>query len=80
MASVYGNGTLTIDRSTFSGNVAGNGGALYLGGAVTIRASTFTGNSASSNDGGAIFANSGTMMIENSTISGNSASPTAAAW
>jgi hypothetical protein len=71
--TVYGNGTITIDRSTFSGNVAGNGGALNLGGVVTIRASTFTGNRASTNDGGAIFANSGTMVIENSTISGNSA-------
>ena len=45
---------------------------------VTIRASTFTGNSASTNDGGAIFANNGTMTIENSTISGNAASQTAA--
>jgi uncharacterized repeat protein (TIGR01451 family) len=71
---------ITVDNSTFVGNVGGSvdhfsahggGGIFNYQGAMTIRNSTFSGNSAPENEGGAIVTwNSLTLL--NSTLSGNS--------
>jgi len=76
-------GTLTISKSTVSGNTArgmpGQGGGLLNRGTLTINNSSFVGNVVSgifgAGFGGAIF-NYGTVRINNTTISGNTASGT----
>jgi len=76
-----GGGTLTVTGSTFTGNQAGEGGAIDnadgFGGTVTVSGSTFTGNQASDN-GGAIDngdeGGSGTVTVSDSTFAGNTAS------
>ncbi|MFK8113549.1 MAG: beta strand repeat-containing protein [Rubripirellula sp.] len=68
-------GTLTINRSFFSGNSAASGGAIALtAGAFEIAATTFDQNTATA-DGGAISAKAGTTSVQvvDATISGNSA-------
>jgi uncharacterized repeat protein (TIGR01451 family) len=78
-AAIYnGNGTLTINNSTFSGNVSsGEGGAIRSSGTLVITNSTFTGNSGVR--GGALYfagnapGGTETAAITNSTFSGNSA-------
>ena len=69
-------GTLTLQRSTLSGNTTTqDGGGLYSkDGNVVIQDSTVSGNTApgSSGDGGGIYLNSGALTVENSTVSGNS--------
>jgi hypothetical protein len=76
---VSNGGTLTINRSTLSGNTAGSGGygqggGIYNSGTLTINNSAISGNSASQSvdNGGGIY-NLGTLTINNSTVSGNSA-------
>jgi hypothetical protein len=66
-------GSLTILDSTFSGNSAITGGAVYIASLlpVTISGSTFFNNSA--NIGGAIWVQFGAPTISNSTFSGNTA-------
>lgn len=74
-------GTLTINKSTISGNIArgmpGQGGGLLNRGTLTVNSSTLMGNVVSgifgAGFGGAIF-NYGTLRINNATISGNIAS------
>lgn len=74
----YSNNGSTIGKSTFTGNSAKEGGAIYIyGGATRIVDSTFTGNSAEK--GGAIYNHSSAgSRIETTTsnivFSGNSAS------
>jgi hypothetical protein len=75
----FGN-SLTIVGSTFTGNDSGNrGGAIFSGGAgnsLTVIDSTFSDNTvsgASSPSGGAIWHDSGTLIISNTTIISNSA-------
>lgn len=65
----------TVLNSTFIGNEASQGGAIYQDyGSVIIENSTFNGNRAG-NVGGALFVNgSGVMNIVNSTFGGNQAS------
>ncbi|MCQ2380078.1 MAG: right-handed parallel beta-helix repeat-containing protein [Victivallaceae bacterium] len=71
--SVYGGATATIDASTFSGNTAFDGGAIYnTAGTVNVTGSTFTGNSAP-DSGGAIYNISGTAYVTGSEFSGNTA-------
>jgi predicted outer membrane repeat protein len=76
--STIGTNTLTIDRSTISGNQAsdGSGGGIDIGymGSLTIANSTITNNSATI-DGGGIYdgGTGGTTSITNTTISGNRA-------
>jgi len=73
-----GNGKLTINNSTISGNQSGgsieylsdSGGGIYNGGKLTINNSTISGNHAG--EGGGIF-NGGTATINNSIIRGNTA-------
>jgi CSLREA domain-containing protein len=74
--TILSTGVLTVDKTTFSNNSANNGAGIYAGGMTTITNSTFVGNLATTNDGGAIFANGGTMSITNSTFSGNTAAGT----
>ncbi len=92
VVSIGGQGSLTVERSTFSGNQAssnsGFGGAIYvkLNGSATVTNSTFTGNMtrvASGslgtplfNPGGAINLFAGTLTITHSTIANNSGQDT----
>ena len=65
-------GSATLTGTTFTGNSAINGGALYnTGGTATISGGSFTGNTASG-QGGAIYS-AGTTNVTGSTISGNTA-------
>jgi hypothetical protein len=70
-------GTLTINNSTISGNVAlGGGGAIANIGTLAINNSTIYGNSAYDSDGygmGGGISNDGILTINNSTIAGNQA-------
>jgi predicted outer membrane repeat protein len=65
---------VTISASTFLGNSAGDGAAVFSNsGAVTIGNSTFSNNTAA-NRGGAVAIATGSVTIVNSTLTGNSAS------
>jgi hypothetical protein len=71
-------GTLTINKSTVSGNTAnaatGFGGGIYGGGTLTINNSTVSGNTAHGANfasGGGIYNRAGTLTLNNSTLSGN---------
>lgn len=68
-------GTLTIARSTFSGNVASSGGAIYTHDTYfAISGSTFSGNTASTpfgRGGGAIYALNASGEISASLFSAN---------
>ena len=68
-------GTLTIYRSTISGNTAGeyDGGISNWSGTLTVTNSTISGNTATNYSGGGIGNFSGTLTVTNSTISGNQA-------
>jgi predicted outer membrane repeat protein len=72
-------GTLTLDRSTLSGNTVlsstwGGGGLLAggLGVLVVITNTTFSGNQAA-RDGGGLYLQSGTANLNNVTLTGNTA-------
>jgi len=82
-AGISNSGTLTINNSTITGNLAdggqrrcGAGAGIANGGTVTINNSTITGNGAAGpfhcGTGGGI-ANAGTATVNNSTLSGNGA-------
>lgn len=71
-------GTITIKGSTFEGNKAGNGGAVWNGsdGKVEIADSTFKGNTAVAEGGlgqGGAITNADQMTITGSTFEGNQA-------
>ena len=69
-------GTITITGSTFEGNKAGNGGAVWNGfnGKVDITGSTFKGNTAVAGIGqGGAITNADEMTITGSTFEGNQA-------
>jgi len=77
---VKNTGTLTIDNSIVSNDIAGtagtaaSGGAIYnSGGMLTVTNSTLAGNSAPQASGGAIYNSGGMLTVTNSTLSGNSA-------
>jgi predicted outer membrane repeat protein len=68
----YGDpGSLTITNSTFYGNSATNGGAIFTDSQLTITNSTFYGNSAGF--GGAIYQDNSTLTVTNGTFSNNTA-------
>ena len=73
---IENNGTLTITNSTFIGNLATNGGAIFNNGAngnqgsLTVSNSTFILNAADL-DGGAILNSAGVVTVTNSTFYGN---------
>lgn len=63
-----GAGSLSISRTTFSGNQAGDqGGGLYLAEDATIVHATITANSAG-DQGGGIYVDKGTITIANSIV------------
>ena len=65
-------GTLTITKSTLSGNAASfEGGGIFNTGMVSITKSTLNGDSAEV--GGGIYNNGGKLTLSNSTLNGNSA-------
>jgi CSLREA domain-containing protein len=71
-----GDGSVTVDRSTISGNrAAGDGGGLSNagGGSVTVVLSTISGNRSSADGGGIANTGSGTVDVASSTISDNRA-------
>jgi Chlamydia polymorphic membrane protein (Chlamydia_PMP) repeat len=75
--AVFGYGGLTVNGSTFSGNSAtsvdGQGGAiLSFPDSVTISDSTLSDNTATT-VGGAVYANTGSVTVNNSTVTGNTA-------
>jgi len=79
---IYNEGTLTLNRSTVSGNEATGdfydygGGILNDEGTVTLNDSTVSGNDAIGDYGdygGGIFNDAGTVTLNDSTVSGNDA-------
>jgi Ricin-type beta-trefoil lectin domain/Chlamydia polymorphic membrane protein (Chlamydia_PMP) repeat len=64
--------TLTVDRSTFTGNTAQEGGGIFTQSATSIANSTFTGNRATLFGGGALVSAVGTTRITGDTFSANS--------
>lgn len=77
---IYNNtgATMTIDRSTISGNFAFTiGGGIYNQSALTITNSTISGNTANTTgsdwEGGGLYSNNGPATITNTTIAGNTA-------
>ena len=63
--------TTTIDRSSFIGNTAPSGGALYFHNSnLVMTASTLSGNTAAGN-GGAVFADGSTLNFTNDTFVDN---------
>jgi hypothetical protein len=63
--------TTTIDRSSFIGNTAPSGGALYFHNSnLVLTASTLSGNTAAGN-GGAVFADGSTLTFTNDTFVDN---------
>lgn len=70
------NSNMNIEGSTFNGNSAQMGGALFNSGTLTVSNSTFSGNKAEgSGYGAAIFNNQGLLTVENSVFENN-----VAAW
>ena len=77
---IYNDGTLTVERSTISGNTASGGsgrhygGGIYNAGTLTVEGSTISGNSAPGDAGGGVFNDvGGSVTVESSTISNNTA-------
>ncbi|CAG0988016.1 hypothetical protein PLCT2_02302 [Planctomycetaceae bacterium] len=68
---IYNGGTLTVQRSTLSGNSAAWGGGIYNWGTLTVQCSTLSGNASATHDGGGIY-NRGALTVQRSTFSGNS--------
>ena len=64
--------TLTVDRSTFTGNTAQEGGGIFTQSATSITNSTFTRNRATLFGGGALVSAVGTTKIAGDTFSANS--------
>jgi hypothetical protein len=70
------NAQVTIERSTLSGNVAGNvGGGIRSLGQVTFTNSTLSGNTATAWYGGAVFHTDGVMSLVNATVTANVSHP-----
>jgi hypothetical protein len=72
--TIFNDGILSIENSTFSGNTSNNsGGGIYNRGTITtIQNSTFSGNGAKR--AGGIYNRATIVTIQNITFSGNSAS------
>lgn len=64
--------TVTVERSTVSGNTATDvGGGIRSLGDLTLATSTLSGNTATGWHGGGAFQTDGTMTVTSSTITGN---------
>lgn len=71
--AIYTDGTLTVNDSTFSGNIASlGGGILNSYGTLTASNTTFSGNGAN-HAGGGIYNALGIVNVNDSTFSSNSA-------
>ena len=78
---LFNGGTLTITDTTFAGNSAPYGGAVYtragvghpLDGILTLNGDTFTGNSATAESGALDNWAGGTVTVTDDTFTGNSA-------
>lgn len=70
-ASVY-NGQLRVEDSRITGNRAWHGGGIATATSTTLTRVEISGNTVTGS-GGALFLNSGSMLVHNSTISGNTA-------
>jgi beta-glucanase (GH16 family) len=74
------NTQVTIERSTISGNLAGNvGGGIRSLGNVTLTNSTVSGNTSTAWHGGAVFHTDGVMGLVNTTVTANLNPPGTAA-
>lgn len=71
--AIYSTYLLDIKASTFSGNISGSGGALYVTGTTTISDSTFSDNEGTSKDRGGAIYSTGQLSITNSQFTGNHA-------
>ncbi len=63
---------LTVDRSTFTGNAAQEGGGIFTQSTTSVTNSTFTGNTATTFGGGGLVSAVGTTNITGDTFSANS--------
>ena len=78
---LFNEGTLTITNTTFTGNSAPYGGAIYtralvghpLDGILTLTGDTFSGNSATAESGAIDNWAGGTVTVTDDTFTGNSA-------
>ena len=72
--AIYNEGTLTINKGTYSGNQCANnndgGGVIYNKGTVTINGGMFSGNKDTVNGGGVIY-NTNIVTINGGTFSDN---------
>jgi hypothetical protein len=64
-------GTLTVANDRISGNSAPNGAGVYSDQRLTVIGSTISGNTATSQGGGILQRNAGSLNVQNSTVSGN---------
>jgi predicted outer membrane repeat protein len=71
---IFNTGTVILNGSTVSGNLAHGGGGIYSAGTLVLSNSTIADNTASVRDGGGIYKQDGVATIDKCTISGNSAS------
>lgn len=67
---IYNLGTVTTTGTTFNGNNTTFGGGIAGAGTMTFNGSTFT-NNVASNQGGAIFNNTGALTLNNTSVTGN---------
>jgi uncharacterized repeat protein (TIGR01451 family) len=72
---IFNNGTLTVNNSTISQNIADRqGGGIENDGTLVVTDSTISQNSANNGDGGAIHIQNGDVTVAGSTLSQNFAS------
>jgi len=62
-----------VDGATFSANVAGRGGAIWIDEALTVTATVFSANRATVDDAGAVWAQRRAASLTATTFSGNTA-------
>ena len=73
--AVSNNGTLIVNKTTFTGNTVSNlGGAIWSNGTLIVNSATFFENTSGSGAGAIWVNNGGFGSVTNSTFSGNSAS------
>lgn len=70
--AILNSGELELINSTLLGNTAGLGGGIYNKGQLMVEKSLITSNFATTNGGGGIYNDGGTVLIRQSNITGNS--------
>jgi predicted outer membrane repeat protein len=72
--AIDADGAVTVDASAFTGNESDDlGGAIYAAAGISVSDSAFEANSATSVDGGAIYADTGEVSVSNTDFSNNEA-------